>query len=332
MKSLDIKPPEHQRRALRIVVGCAVVFVVLVIASIACATYLFTAPFSLYQDEEHGSGEGDVTHNGTQSRRAVRSFFEVADEGEQRVKADIELALGHVTISTAEQGALFQVEGVVIGTQLRPRFDHGRNGDEVEISLSLDGEDVSFRGLRGMRGSNWQLYFSDSIPLDLDLTLGAAEGDLNFTGIPVENLSVECGMASISLRFDEPNPVVLHRLDIEAGLSEFTARGLGNARFESFEFDGGAGEFTLDFSGEAFMPGAEAEINVGLASLTVLLPLGQPVVVEAPVSFMTRVEFPESFKRIGRDSWASPNAAGNPHTFHIEIDAGPGSIEVKLVE
>ena len=325
MKSLDIKPPEHQRRALRIVVGCAVVFVVLVIASIACATYLFTVPFSHDHDEEHGLGEGDVT----QSRRAIRSFFEVADEGEQRVKADIELALGHVTISTADQGALFQAEGVVIGAQLRPRFDHNRSGNKVEISLSLDGEDVSFRGLRGGR---WQLYFSDSIPLDLDLTLGAAEGDLNFTGIPVERLSVECGMASISLRFDEPNPIVLHRFDIEAGLSEFTASGLGNARFESFEFDGGAGEFTLDFSGEAIMPGAEAEINVGLASLTVLLRAGQPVVVEAPVSFMTRVAFPNSFVRVGRHSWACPNAAGNPHTFHIEINAGPGSMVVKLVE
>ena len=328
MKSRDIKPPEHQRRALHIVAGCAVVFVVLVIASIACAAYLFTAAFSHDHNEEHVQADGDVT----QSRRTIRSFFEVADEGERRVKADIELALGHVTTSTAEQGALFQAEGVVIGAHLRPRFDHSRNGDEAEISLSLDGEDVSFRGLRGTRGSRWQLYFSDSVPLDLDLMLGAAEGDLNFTGIPIERLSVECGMASISLRFDEPNPVVMNRLDIEAGLSEFTARGLGNARFEAFEFDGGAGQFTLDFSGEAIMPGAEAEINVGLASLTVLLPAGQPVVVEAPVSFMTKVEFPDSFERVGRHSWASPNAAGNPRTFHIEIDAGPGSIEVKLVE
>jgi len=313
-------------------VGCAVVFIVLAIAAIACATYLFTASFSLDRDEEHVRVHGDVTHNTTQSRQAIRSFFEVEDEGEQRVEADIELALGHVTTSAAEQGALFQAEGVVIGNQLRPRFDHDRNGDEAEISLSLDGEDVSFRGLRGARGSSWQLYFSDSIPLDLDLTLGAADGDLNFTGIPVERLSVECGMASISLRFDEPNPVVLHRLEIEAGLSEFTARGLGNARFEAFEFDGGAGEFTLDFSGEAFMPGAEADINVGLSSLTVLLPSGQPGVVEAPVSFMTKVEFPGSFERVGRHSWASPSAAGNPRAFHIEIDAGPGTIEVKLVE
>ena len=324
MKRPDIKPPEHQRRALRIVVGCAVVFVVLAIAAIAAATYLFTAP-SLHDHEQEGV---EVMP----SHRSVRSFFEVADEGERRVEADIELALGHVTISTAEQGALFQVEGVVRGNQLRPRFDHSRNGGEAEISLSLDGEGVSFRGLRGTRGSSWQLYFSDSVPLDLDLTLGAAEGDLDFTGIPVERLSVKFGMASVSLRFDEPNPVVLHRLDIKAGLSEFTARGLGNARFEAVEFDGGAGEFTLDFSGEAIMPGAEAEINVGIASLTVLLPAGQPVVVVAPVSFMTRIAFPESFERVGRHTWASPNAVGNSRTFHIEIDAGPGSIEVKLVE
>jgi len=310
------------------VVGCAVVFVVLAIAALATAAYLFTAPFAIDHDWEREHDDTDVA----QTRHVVRSFFEVMDEGEQRVVADIELALGHVTASASEQGTLFQAEGMVVGNQLRPRFDHDRNGDEAEISLSLDGEDVSFRGLRGTRGGQWQLYFSDSCPVDLELSLGAADADLNFTGIPLERLSMDAGMASASVRFDEPNPTVLHRLDIEAGLSEFTAYGLGNARFESFEFDGGAGEFTLDFSGESFMSGAEVELNVGVASLTVLLPSGLPVVVDAPVSFMTRVEFPESFERVGQHSWASPNAVGNAGALQIEIDAGPGSINVRVIE
>ncbi len=326
--SREFKPPEHQNKALRVVAGCAILFVILALVSIACATYLFTAPFSKDHEETAEREGGDPVH----SRRGERLLFEVDHDGQQRVNADIELALGHVMTAVAEQGALFQAEGVVAGSQLRPRFNHDRNGDVAEVSLSLDGENVSFQGLRGTRGSRWQLYFSDSIPLNLNLSLGVAEGELNMTGIPLEGLSLDCGMASTSLRFDEPNPTVLHRMDIEAGLSEFTASGLGNARFEAFEFDGGAGEFTLDFTGDSFMPGAQAEINVGLASLIVLLPEGQPALVEAPASFMTNVEMPSSFERVGRHTWASPGAANDARALQIEIDAGPGSIEVRVID
>ncbi len=330
MTSREFKPPAHQHRALKVVVGCAIVFVVLAIVSIACATYLFTAPFSVHIN--HDGGHEIAGDDGMQASGTDRFFVEVQADGEVRVEADIELALGHVVISTAERGALFQAEGVVESSQLRPRFNNSSDGNKARVSLSLDGENVSFQGLRGTRGSRWQLYFSDSTPLDLNLTLGAADADLNFTGIPVENLNLECGMASATLRFDEPNPAILHRLAIEAGLSEFNATGLGNARFESLTFDGGAGEFTLDFSGESFMPGAEAELSVGIASLTILLSSGQPSIVEAPSSFMTKVTMPASFERIGSDTWASPNAADNDQALRITIDAGPGNIEVKLVD
>ncbi len=326
MQPRDIKPPEHHNKALRIVVGCAVIFVVLVIASIACASYLFTAPPVHNHEEDTVGGEAGPT------RHSVRSFFELQDDGAQRVRADIDLALGHVTTATAERGTLFQAEGVVVSHQLRPRFFGESDGHGAEVSLSLDGEDVSLRGLRGTGGSRWQLYFADSKTLDLDLSLGAADADLNFTGIPLERLNLECGMASASLRFDEPNPVVLRHLDIEAGLSEFSAFGLGNARFEAFEFDGGAGEFTLDFSGDSFTPGARAELNVGVSSLTVLLPAGLPVMVEAPASFMTKISFPDSFERVGSDTWASPGTSEDTSVLFIEIDAGPGNVEVKLVD
>ena len=262
----------------------------------------------------------------------VRAFFEVEDEGEETIEARLEVALGRVTTGQAERGTLFQAEVALASDRLRPRFEHTTRGDQARVELGLHGGDVSFRGVRATRGNLWRLYFSGRTPLDLHLDLGAAEADLDLTGIPLQRLALTAGMAGATLRFNEANPVVAERIEVEAGLSSFTARGLGLARFREFDFDGGVGEFTLDFSGDAFQDGARATIDVGMASLTVLLPEGRPVRLGAPSSFVTHVEVPPRFAAIGRGRWASPDAEHDPAAFEIDINAGPGKVEVRLVE
>ena len=81
-----------------------------------------------------------------------------------------------------------------------------------------------------------------------------------------------------------------------------------NRACEAFDFEGGAGDFTLDFTGDGLQPGAEADISVGMASLTLILPSGHPVVLDAPASFMTHVEVPPALARRGKGRWATPGA------------------------
>src|SRR5690606_14437461 len=103
-------------------------------------------------------------------------------------------------------------------------------------------------------------------------------------------------------------------------------------RFRAFQFDGGVGDFVLDFSGDALVPGARARIDVGMASLRVLLPTGHPVRLDAPSTFVTRVDVPASLVSIGNGRWATPGAETDPEAFEIDIDAGPGQITVRFAE
>lgn len=263
--------------------------------------------------------------------QGVRAFFEVEDEGEESVNADLEVALGRVTAARAERGILFQAEVALTSDRLRPQFQHSTRGNAARVELGLSGEDASFRGIRATRGNTWRLYFSDQKPLDLDLELGAADADLDFSGIPLQRLSLDCGMASATIRFEEDNPIEAERIEIEAGLSSFTAEGLGHARFREFDFDGGAGEFTIDFTGDALRPGATATLDVGMASLTLRLPDGHPIRLDAPSTFMTRVDIPSSMVSIGKGRWATPGAETGD-AFEIDIDAGPGQVIVQIVE
>jgi hypothetical protein len=278
-------------------------------------------------------GDAGEPATGT-SVRVVRHFFELQDDGApvESVEAVLNVALGVVRVDGTDEDALFQAEVDLTSERLRPRFEGAIRDGHARVALSLGGEEVSLRGVRATHGNAWRLYFSERTPLTLALNLGAAEADLDFTGIPLRRLGLESGFAKAALRFGAPNPVALEHLDISAGLSDFSARGLGNARFDALSFDGGAGEFTLDFTGDALQPGATADVKVGMASLTLVFPTGHPVVLDAPASFMTHVEVPAGLERRGKGRWATPGAEADPAALHVSVNAGPGNVRVRLAE
>ena len=57
----------------------------------------------------------------------------------------------------------------------------------------------------------------------------------------------------------------------ETGASLVTLTGLANANFSLFEFSGGAGNYTLDFSGELNRD-ATVSITTGLGNLRIVIP------------------------------------------------------------
>jgi len=78
------------------------------------------------------------------------------------------------------------------------------------------------------------------------------------------------------LTFDQPNPVEMNLLRYETGASSVEITGLANANFTTMEFSGGAGSYTLDFSGD-LQRSASIHIQAGVSNLTLEIPEGIPV-------------------------------------------------------
>ncbi len=260
-----------------------------------------------------------------------RYYFEVPHEGEAALSAELELALGRVEVGRAEAGYLFQAEVALEDEDTVPELDVERRGERVHLELGFasggkGAGGVTVRGLRAPEENEWLLAFSDRVPLDLAFELGMAEADLDLSGLRVERLRVEAGMAKTTVAFDTPNPVAMDELTVEAGMATFTGRRLGNARFERFSFDGGAGSFELDFTGARLPRGARAEIEVGMASLRVLLPEGRPVVLSASDSWLAQVEVPDGYVKRGKGRWHSAEVRDEDEAFFVRIDAGVGKV------
>jgi len=264
-----------------------------------------------------------------------RYFFEVPREGEGVLEADLELALGRVTVGKAETGYLFQAEVALEDESMVPEMQYERDGRTGRLSLGFesggkDNNGLTVRGFKFPEENEWLLFFSDEVDLDLAFELGMAEADLDFTGLRIEQLSVESGMAKTTLVFEELNPVMMDHFEIDAGMSKLVGRKLGNAQFEQFTFDGGAGSFELDFTGGPLPPGAEANIDVGVSSLQVMLPRETPVILYAPDSWLAQVEVPNGYTKRSKGVWHSAHMEREEDAFTVRIEAGLGKVAVNV--
>lgn len=263
-----------------------------------------------------------------------KHYFEVPHEGENRLQAHLDVALGTVEIGKADDGYLFQAEVQIENDKLKPYFDYKRQGRTgiLEVDLETGKGDKSFNlgSLSAATSSRWTLLFGDEVPLDLNVELGAAKGNLDFTGLPIERLMLDAGATRASVRFDRPNPVAMEEFVIAAGASQVDLTGLANARARRVKFGGGVGSYKLDFSDGDLPEGARADIEVGMAALTVVVPDDAPVVIYAPDNWLCSVDIPIGFTKKGKGIWFSEGVRDEEKAFHVSVEAGMGKITFAL--
>lgn len=118
--------------------------------------------------------------------------------------------------------------------------------------------------------NNWDLQFGD-YPIDLTLSTGAYEGNLDLSGLSITNLAISDGASKATVRFDSLNPVVMEELSYKTGASDVELIGLGNANVKEIYFDSGVGSYTLDFTGDV-QDDIFARINSGMSEITIVIP------------------------------------------------------------
>ena len=219
---------------------------VLAMASIACG-------FSIDLPERQNGGP------------EIEESITVADPKSDETRLTLSFGAGKLTLSPAP-GAQDLVDGTAVYNvrDLKPIIQ--KSGSRIEITQG----DFKSLPLLGDMKNDWDLKLSDA-PLDLNLKAGAYEGDLELGGLALKSLTVQDGASHVDLSFLEPNQTEMSILRYETGASDVKLRGLANANFSTLTFSGGAGNYTLDFSGE-LQRDAVVTIESGLGNLSLIIP------------------------------------------------------------
>jgi hypothetical protein len=123
--------------------------------------------------------------------------------------------------------------------------------------------------------NQWDLRLG-STPMELEINAGAHDGTLDLSGVPLRRFDFTGGASNTTIRFDTPNPERMDILDFRTGASNIQIIGLGNANVDQMAFTGAAGDYTLDFSGEA-QADSLVEISGAVGNMTIIVMSGQAV-------------------------------------------------------
>jgi hypothetical protein len=211
-----------------------------------------------------------------QSWRTLDVSRQVRDSGEHSVR--VKLPLGRFSLRSTPDPVLYSMQLRYDEDRMQPV--HRYDADSRRVTLGFDAEHLRMRKTR----DNWEetelkLVLSNSVPLDLDLELGATEARIDVGGLAVSRMRIETGAADARLDFSSPNKTQMRRLDINIGAAGFVIRRLGNANVRDIRVEGGVGSVDLDFGG-AIDQDVTVDCNVAVGKLHLRLPRDVGIRVE----------------------------------------------------
>jgi len=212
-----------------------------------------------------------------QAWRTVESARQLRDSAEHRVR--VQYGAGRLDIGATNAPLLYS---------MTLRYDEGTttpihryDAAARTLTLGVDGEQQSrfSRDMGDKSKGEMRLALSRTVPIDLELQLGATKSQLDLGGLSLLGLHLHSGASETLLDFSTPNQTNMRTLDIDVGAASFEARNLGNSNAAAVHVNGGVGSVELDFGGE-WSRDMTVDADLALGKLTLHVPRDVGVRVE----------------------------------------------------
>ncbi len=188
-------------------------------------------------------------------------------------------------------------------------------GSDIQVGMS-DVEFNTFPSFNDLKNI-WDIKLGDT-PMDLSIEAGAYTGTFELGGLALNALTIKDGAAEVELAFSEPNLTEMSIFQYGTGASNVKMSGLANANFSLMDFSSGAGDYTLDFSGD-LKRDASITISSGLSNMIIVVPEGVNAIVTVD-SGASNINAGSSWEQDGNTYVQSGD--GPMLTFVINIGAG----------
>ena len=251
--------------------------------------------------------------------KAQKPGPEVTDEivvpatGADETRLKLSFGAGEIKLSPGAEKNLVEGTATYNYEQFKPVIE--TNDADVEIKMG----DMKFNSLPSFNEfvNTWDFKLG-SDPMALNIDAGAYDATYELGGLSLTRLTIKDGAADVELNFSELNPVEMSVFKYETGASNLKLTGLANANFSTFDFSSGAGDYTLDFSGD-LQRDASIKISTGLSNIILVIPEGVNAVVQVD-SGVSNVNAVPGWGQNG-DTYTQ-EGDGPTLTFVVDIGAG----------
>ena len=241
----------------------------------------------------------------------VKESITVAGKGSEEMRLTVSFGAGALKLSPGAGNTLVDGTAVYNFNELKPVIIN--NGNSVEIKQNNLKNIINPNDLV----NEWDLRLGSS-PIDLTINAGVYNGLFELGGLALTNLTVQDGASNVDLTFSEPNLSEMSVLRYETGASDVTLTGLANANFSTLIFSGGAGNYTLDFSGTLKRDGV-VNVEAGAGDVQLILPKGMNATVSMQGALVS-VNHSSNWVQNGNEY--SQAGSGPELTILVEMAAG----------
>jgi hypothetical protein len=269
-------------------------------------------------------GEASAWLERIANRGSVQRETREVDAGDAtRVVTTIQFGGGELEI---QGGAtkLMQGEFEFRPSQLEPTISYQVTDGEGELGIRQRWDTLRWDQLTGEPHNLWRIRFADSVPMRLVADVGASSGRLDLGGLPITDMRLNAGAADLSIAFEAPNPQQMRSLEIRTGAARLELLGLGNANTDELNFDGGLGDYVLDFQGE-WQRSAQVHVKAGASQVLLVVP--RDIGVRVCPGDLRGGEF-GGLTQEG-DCYVDDAYAEADITLDISLDMGLGKLDVK---
>ena len=271
-----------------------------------------------------GCGHDAEANQRAHRMRSITSARQVS--GERELSVQVRYGAGRLQVQPATGDLLYRMDLRYDEEGFRPVAEYDRAAGRLK--LGVEGREHGGSGRHNGRDEHAGIALTPAVPMDLALQFGAGEAEVDLGGMSLRSLSLETGASSTSLSFAQPNRVAARLVKLQAGAAELRVTGLGNARAERIEFQGGVGQTTLDFGG-AWDHNATARVQMGVGAVRLRLPRTLGVKVTKS-SFLSSFDPSEMVKR--GNAWYSRGYEGARYRLDLSIEAAVGSIDIDWID
>jgi len=226
---------------------------------------------------------------------------------------NVQYAAGRFDLRAATQPVLYSMHLRYDEDRTSPLHKFDVDARTLNIGVSNVSTSWSDRHSDDRNKAQMNLSLAPSVPMDLSLTLGATQADIDLGDLTLRGLHVESGAADETIDFSSPNRARLGAATINIGAANFVGHNLANANASSLRVKGGVGAVDLGFGG-VWTGDLSADVQVTLGKVTLHIPRDVGVRLDMQ-RFITSFDNDGLVKRDGyyfSDNWDTA-------TYHLRV-------------
>ena len=198
------------------------------------------------------------------------------------------------------------------------KANNNDNNKSLINSLIEDGND------------NYKINFQmpTKMSTDMNLNFGLGKVDLDFSGLRISQLVMDCGLSDVTLVNTKSNIIECEKVHITTGIADFNSLGLGNFNASNYIFDVGIGSAEIDMSGSANKD-SHLDIDVTVGSLELKLPTNTNIELIINKNMLSSVNV-KGLISSGDGIYNSRETQKRWVTMKAEVSVGVGSVDISV--